>query len=278
MDYFETEVNFSNIIPYRDICVAELGEIGYESFVETEKGIKAYIQINDFNEDKLKTHLHNVFSELDVEIDFISKIIKDQNWNATWESNYDPIFVNNNCVVAAPFHEFDEKFEYHLLIKPQMSFGTGHHQTTYLMLNELLTMDLTNKCVLDMGCGTGVLAILSKLRKAKRVDAIDIDTWAYENTIDNVALNNLNQIKVQLGGKEKIEHKYDVFIANINKNILKADVDTYINHINENGHLLLSGFFVTDNSEMVELVEALGVRLLDHKSKEDWSMLHFQKA
>lgn len=278
MDYFETEVNFSEIIPFRDICVAELGEIGYESFVETDKGIKAYIQINDFNEDKLKQHLHDVFEHLEVDIDFKSTIIKDQNWNATWESDYDPIYVNDNCVVAAPFHTFETPFEYHLLIKPQMSFGTGHHQTTHLMLNELLSMDLENKSVLDMGCGTGVLAILAKLRKASRVDAIDIDTWAYENTIDNLALNNLSDVKVQLGGKEKIDNTYDVFIANINKNILKADVSSYINHINESGHLLLSGFFVTDNTEMINVVESLGLKLLEHKSKEDWSMLHFVKV
>lgn len=278
MDYFETEVNFSEIIPFRDICVAELSEIGYESFVETENGIKAYIQINEFNEEKLKLHLNDVFSQLDVKIDYTSTMIKDQNWNAKWESNYDPIYVNDNCVVAAPFHTFDKNFEYHLLIKPQMSFGTGHHQTTHLMLNELLIMDLENKSVLDMGCGTGVLAILAKLRKAKNVDAIDIDTWAYENTLDNILLNKLSEIKVHLGGKEKIDSEYDVFIANINKNILKADVASYINHIKKNGHLLLSGFFVTDNTEMINLVDSLGMKLLEHKSKEDWSMLHFVKV
>ena len=241
MNYIEFKAEISPLEVGRDILIAQLSEIGFESFVETDSGLEAYIQEGEFDEQEL-TKIP-LFEHEDFQISYQTKFIKDQNWNEIWEQSFEPIMVNNTCYVRAPFHEPVKDTEFDIVIEPKMSFGTGHHETTHLMIEELLGMNLENQSVLDMGCGTGVLAILSKKKGAGYVEAIDIDEWAYNNTLENVERNNTNDINVLLGGAECLkDQQFDVIIANINRNILTNDMSHYYKVLKSNGSLLLSGF------------------------------------
>lgn len=273
MNYIELKIEVTPTELGRDIVIAELGEIGFESFVEIENGVDAYIQEPLFNEKELK----NLFSFNHNEFKVTYQIIKieDQNWNEVWEQNFEPINVDDVCYVRAPFHEKQNNFKYDVVIEPKMSFGTGHHETTHLMIQELLKMNLKQKSVLDMGCGTGVLAILAELLGAKNVMAVDIDEWAFENTLENLKRNNCNKIEAHKGGAECLEnHKFDVIIANINRNILLQDMSKYSKSLNANGHLLLSGFFSSDTSLLLEETAKYGLNLTNTNQKNDWTMLH----
>ncbi len=276
MDYIELSAKVSPLEPGRDIFIAELAEIDFESFVETEEGLLAYVQQQFFDESKIASV--EILKNSNFSITYSSKLVKDQNWNKTWEENFNPINVEGKCLVRAPFHEIEKKITYDIVINPKMSFGTGHHETTYLMIKRLLELDLSNKNVLDMGCGTGVLAILAKMKKANKVVAIDIDEWAYNNTLENVETNNCNDIEVLMGGAEQLtSFKYDVFIANINRNILLNDMEKYVNSIVINGNLLLSGFFSTDKELLLKKADELKLKLFYEETKNDWMMLHLVK-
>ncbi|MBI2279503.1 MAG: 50S ribosomal protein L11 methyltransferase [Bacteroidetes bacterium] len=273
MNYIEIKVVIDPVNIARDIVVAELGEIGFESFVESNEGVDAYIQESMFDEDLMKSL--NSFNHAYFKIEYTKNVIQNQNWNEVWEQSFEPINVNNKCVVRAPFHQFAENIEYEIIIEPKMSFGTGHHETTFLMIQELLEMDLTEKNVLDMGCGTGVLAILAEQKKAKNILAVDIDDWAYENTLDNITKNSCSKIKVLKGGAECIENKrFDVVIANINRNILLQDLKNYCNTLNKNSRVLLSGFFSSDTDLLLEEAAKNGLTLLNKNTKNDWTLLH----
>lgn len=273
MNYIEIKVIIDPINIARDIVVAELGEIGFESFVESNEGVDAYIQESMFDEDLMKSL--NSFNHAYFKIEYTKNIIQNQNWNEVWEQSFEPINVNNKCMVRAPFHQAIATIEHDIIIEPKMSFGTGHHETTFLMIQELLEMDLTNKNILDMGCGTGVLAILAEQKKAKKILAVDIDDWAYENTLDNIIKNNCSKIEVLKGGAECIKNKkFDVIIANINRNILLQDLTNYTNSLNNNGHILLSGFFSSDEDLLIEEATKNGLKLSNKKSKNDWTLLH----
>ena len=275
MDYIEFTAEITPLEIGRDILIAQLGEIGFESFVENENGVQAYIQ-----KDKYKEFLigeMSIISNSDFKITATTKIIEDENWNAEWEKNFELINVENQCVIRAPFHQKLDGVDYDIVIDPKMSFGTGHHETTYLMIKRLLALDLAAKKVLDMGCGTGVLAILAKMKNAATIEAIDIDEWAYNNALENIGNNNCEGIVVKLGGAEKIESNFDVLIANINRNILLNDMSKYVDAMLSGGSLLLSGFFSSDIEMLLASTSNLGLELVFTESKNDWIILHLVK-
>jgi ribosomal protein L11 methyltransferase len=230
--------------PATEILIAELGFAGFESFVETELGVVAYIQKPDWNANILEDIY--ILKNDEFSISFTSEEIEQVNWNKEWEKNFQPIEVDGKCAVRAPFHE-KSNVEFDIVIEPKMSFGTGHHETTHMMIQHILKLDLTGKKVLDMGCGTGILAILAEMRGATQLDAIDIDNWCYLNTVENIERNSCKKINAYEGDASLLtSKKYDVIIANINRNILLKDITTYTTCLNENGTLLLSGFYVED--------------------------------
>ncbi len=230
--------------PATEILIAELGNKGFESFVENEDGVTAYIQKTEWN----STLLNDIFILTSDEFEISYKIeeIAQTNWNSEWEKSFNPIQVDDLVSIRAPFHR-NPNLKYDIVIEPKMSFGTGHHETTYLMVQHLLKLNLQDRKVLDMGCGTGILAIFAEKKGAKPLDAIDIDAWCYENSLENVARNNCRHISVFEGDASLlINKKYDIIIANINRNILLNDIKTYTNCLNDNGVLLLSGFYQED--------------------------------
>lgn len=242
--YIEYNFKISPLQPTSDILIAELGEAGFESFAENEEGILAYIQKTDWNTDIIE-NIDILNNDL-FQIEYQFKEIEQENWNATWEQNFNPIQVDEKCVVRAPFHDAP-KVEFDIVIEPKMSFGTGHHETTHMMLQHILDHDFNGKSVLDMGSGTGVLAILATMKGATRIDAIDIDNWCYLNAKENVVRNNCEQINVYEGDSSLlVDQKYDVIIANINRNILLTDIPKYAQCLNKNGMLFLSGFYRGD--------------------------------
>lgn len=224
--------------------MAELGELEFESFVEEKDRLLAYIKKEDWSETILSEV--SILKNPEFEIEFTYKEIEQENWNETWEQNFEPIQVLEKCRVRAPFHE-SLNVEYDIIIEPKMSFGTGHHETTQMMLQYILESDFTGKSVLDMGCGTGVLAILAELKGASEVVAIDIDNWSYLNTLENVERNNCKKIKVLEGDSNLLgETKYEIILANINRNILLQDIPVFGECLNSGGLLFLSGFYAED--------------------------------
>lgn len=254
--------------PWSDVLASDLGELGFESFMETETGLLAYVQ-KDIDHDDLLNDLELLQSDL-VKIAFAKADIPPTNWNHEWETNFEPIMVLGRCEVRAPFH-ISHDVEFDIVIEPKMSFGTGHHQTTHMMLEHLLELDVKDQKVLDMGSGTGVLAILAQMRGASAVDAIDIDTWCYENALENIERNKADKTQVILGGAEQLRGRhYDTIIANINRNILLADIPTYADCLSQGGLLLLSGFYEDDLNVIKSACEASGLEYVSHKKKDDW--------
>jgi ribosomal protein L11 methyltransferase len=242
--YIAYHFDITPITPAREILIAELGMLGFESFSEIEKGLIAYIPKSDWHLNIL--HDVHVLNSGEFSINYQKEEIEPVNWNKEWENNFEPIEIDGIVSIRAPFHEAG-KLAYNILIEPKMSFGTGHHETTHLMVKHLLILDLEEKKVLDMGCGTAVLAILAEMRGATILDAIDIDPWCYENSLENISRNNCQSIKVYKGDATLLkEKKYDVIIANINRNILLQDIQTYSSILDKNGVLLLSGFYHED--------------------------------
>ena len=267
--YFKVEP----LVPAVEILTAELGFAGFESFVETETGVTAYIQKKDWNPDILDDI--QVLKSEEFAINYTFNEIEQTNWNAEWESNFNPIVVDGVCAVRAPFHDIPDT-EYDIIIEPKMSFGTGHHETTHMMIQYILKNDFEGKHVLDMGCGTGVLAILAEKRGATTIDAIDIDNWCYLNSLENVGRNNCQNISVYEGDASLLKgKKYDVIIANINRNILLEDMNTYINCLNDNGTLLLSGFYQSDIPSIENECVKYGLKLDETIEKNNWVSLKF---
>ena len=258
----------------REILVAELGAVGFESFTETDDGgLSAYIQTNDWVEGMLEQV--QILSSDEVEFKVERENIEQVNWNEEWEKNFEPIEVLGKVSVRAPFHGGNE-LEYNIVIEPKMSFGTGHHETTHLMIEHLLEIDLEGKKVLDMGCGTGILAIFSEMRGASEVEAIDIDPWCYENSVENAARNSCRKIKVFEGDASLLkEQQFDVVIANINRNILLEDMSSYVRCLKPGGLLLLSGFYGEDMEQIGRKAEELGLKLLDEKERNRWVGLKY---
>ncbi|CAM1342084.1 50S ribosomal protein L11 methyltransferase [Tenacibaculum aestuarii] len=261
--------------PATEILIAELGELGFESFVENDNGVIAYIQKEEWNSEVLD----NVFvlnsEEFSIQYDF--KEIEQTNWNEEWEKNFNPIQVDDLVSIRAPFHE-NPNLPYDIVIEPKMSFGTGHHETTHMMVQHLINLDVEGKKVLDMGCGTGILAIFAEMKGAQPIDAIDIDPWCYENSLENVERNNCKHISVYEGEASLLEGRnYDVIIANINRNILLNDMKTYTDCLNEEGVLLLSGFYSEDIPVIDNEVSKCGLTLKNTIKRNNWVALQYQK-
>lgn len=260
-----------------DVLSALIAEIGFESFVECEGGIQAYIQQSLFDEGALKNVLAD-FPLPDTNITYSIFEPEDKDWNEEWEKNFfQPIVIDNRCVIHSTFHKDYPKAEYDIVINPQMAFGTGHHETTSSILGELLDADLKGKSVLDMGCGTSILAILASMRGADPVTAIDIDDWCVNNSRDNIALNNIHNITVELGDASLLEGRqpFDVIIANINRNILMNDMAAYTNCMHSSSEIYMSGFYVEDIPVLREKAESLGLDFVHHREKNNWAAVKF---
>ncbi|MDP2089064.1 MAG: 50S ribosomal protein L11 methyltransferase [Flavobacteriaceae bacterium] len=275
MNYIEYDFKISPLEPVAEILIAELGEVGFESFVENEQGVLAYIQQEEWNEHILEEI--QILTSDEFSISYTSKVIEQVNWNIEWEKNFNPIEVDGLVSIRAPFHE-NPPLKYDIIIEPKMSFGTGHHETTHMMIQQLLEVDLTDKKTLDMGSGTGILAIFAEMRDAKPIDAIDIDEWCFENSIENLERNQCEHISVYQGDVELLKDKrYDVIIANINRNVLLADMNQYAKCLNANGVLLLSGFYTEDipvlDAEMVKY----GLKYDAQKERNNWASLRYIK-
>ncbi|WP_055446667.1 50S ribosomal protein L11 methyltransferase [Lacinutrix mariniflava] len=261
--------------PATEILIAELGYAGFESFVETETGVTAYIQKEEWRENILQDIY--VLTSDEFEISYTFDEIEQVNWNSEWEKNFNPIIVDNLCSVRAPFHDKPDT-QYDIIIEPKMSFGTGHHETTHMMLQHIMANDFQGKSVLDMGCGTAVLAILAEMKGANPIDAIDIDNWCYLNSIENAERNNAKNITVYEGDASLlVNKKYDTIIANINRNILLNDINTYAKCLNENGSLFLSGFYEADIPTIEKECNANGLNLKNKLKRNDWASLHYTK-
>jgi ribosomal protein L11 methyltransferase len=271
MNYLE--VHFY-IEPYEeyisDVLAEELGELGFESFMPNEEALNAYIPENKFDESKLKELMADFPFEATIEYKYTQ--IESKNWNEEWEKHFfEPIVIGNECVIHSSFHQNVPKATYDIIIDPKMAFGTGHHETTSLVIAEILNMDIKGKTLLDMGCGTAVLAILAAMRDAKNVLAIDIDTWCTENSIENIAMNKISGIDVKLGDAQLLSGlHFDIILANINRNILLADMEQYAACLTSGGELYMSGFYKDD----IPLIEAEatnnGFKLIDFKEKNNW--------
>jgi len=261
--------------PATEILIAQLGEVGFESFVENENGVSAYIQEADWNATILEDI--QILNTNEFEISYVEEVIEQVNWNSEWEKNFNPIQVNDLVSIRAPFHE-NPNLKYDIVIEPKMSFGTGHHETTHMMVQQLIDMDLTNKKVLDMGCGTGILAIFAEMKGANPIDAIDIDNWCYLNSVENAERNNCSNISVYQGDATMLKNKkYDVVIANINRNILLNDMVFYMQCLNPNAVILFSGFYKEDITVIDAEVSKYGLKLDRTIERNNWVSLKYIK-
>jgi len=260
------------------ILSSVIAEIGFESFEETESGTTGYIEEKIFDEKALQRVIDNFPVEAD--ISYSVKKTEDRNWNEEWEKNYfQPLVIDNRCIIYSTFHDVRDTYEYNIIIDPKMAFGTGHHQTTKLMIKAILNMDIENKAVLDMGSGTAVLAILCSMRGADPVTAIDIDKWAYDNAVENTQLNNVKNIEVKIGGAELLgAQKFDIILANINRNILLNDIKHYVKVLNPDGELYMSGFYTEDVPVISEECEKYDLKHLDTSVIDNWASVKFKKV
>lgn len=276
MNYIEYDFKINPLEPATEILIAELGEVGFESFVEHEAGVKAYIQEADWNEHVLDDI--QILHSDEFEINYTKQFIEQINWNEEWEKNFNQLEVDGLVSIRAPFHP-NPNLRYDIVIEPKMSFGTGHHETTHMMIQHLLEVDLKDKKVLDMGAGTGILAIFAEMRGAKPIDAIDIDAWCYENSIENLERNHCEHISVYQGDVSLLKDKYyDVLIANINRNVLLADMYQYATCLNTGGILLLSGFYTEDIPVLEASTTSHGLQIVAQKERNNWASLRLVKS
>ena len=272
--YLEFNFNISPLQPWNEILMAELIEIGFDSFTEEHEGILAYIQKNLFDEKQLQEI--SMFSNEAVEIFYTYREMPNINWNEEWEKNFEPINVENQVSIRAEFHE-NQNLPHEIIIQPKMSFGTGHHATTYLMIQQMLDMDFENKTVLDMGCGTSVLAIFAKQKGAGKTVAIDIDEWSVENSKENAARNNV-ELEIFQGTADNLgAENFNIILANINRNILISDIPTYVSVLNNGGQLVLSGLCFFDVDDILEVCNEQKLTLKRKLQREEWVSLLLEK-
>ncbi|MDR1370476.1 MAG: 50S ribosomal protein L11 methyltransferase [Dysgonamonadaceae bacterium] len=278
MNYYELKIVLSpNTETNRDILAALLAEIGFESFVEFESGLDAYVSEKNYSEEAV-SNLLNDLPLIDAELEYTTSCIETLDWNEEWEKNFfQPIIIDDKCVIHSSFHKDIPTLPYDIVIDPKMAFGTGHHETTSLMVSYLLQLEINNRSFLDMGCGTAVLAILAKMCGSARTLAIDNDEWAYQNSLENVQLNHTEAIEVLLGdagllGKEK----FDIIFANINRNILLADIHIYASCMKRGSKLYMSGFYSEDLDLICKECKKNGLQFIDNKVKNNWTAAVFQ--
>ncbi len=273
-NYLEFTFKIQPPAPWSEILMAQLIEAGFDSFTEEHDGILAYIQKDIFNEDLLQSVA--LLQNEEVKISYAYTEMPNINWNEEWEKNFTPINIENQVAIRAEFHE-SQGLPHEIIIQPKMSFGTGHHATTYLMIQQMLDMDFTGKKVLDMGCGTSVLAIYAKQRGAAEVTAIDIDEWSVENSIENAERNGV-QLNISQGTADNLgTEQFDIILANINRNILLSDIPVYNSVLKEGGELLLSGLCFFDVADIMEVCQEQNLQLERSLQREEWMSLRLQK-
>lgn len=279
MDYIQVNFKLAPNKEYvQDVLSSELGAVGFESFVPSETGLTAFCPVALFSQAAVELVLNEF--PLDAEISFEQETVVGQNWNEEWEKNYfEPIVIGHDCVIRSSFHKNVPVCKYDIVIDPRMSFGTGHHETTSLMIAAMLHMDLQGKSLLDMGCGTAVLAILAAMKGATPVLGIDIDEWAYDNSLENVRLNGYEGIEIKEGGAELLAGlKFDIVFANINRNILLADMAAYVSCLSAGGELYMSGFYREDIAIIEAKANELGMTLISFEEKNNWVAVKTVKA
>ena len=275
MSYYAFNFNISPLDPYRDMLLFYLNEIGFESHRETDHGLESFIQVKDFD----STELDDVIANLTgAQVTFEQKEIAQQNWNAIWESNFEPVWINDQCVICADFHDVDD-VAYKIRINPKMAFGTGHHETTSMICQQLFEENVAKADVLDMGCGTAVLGILSIKLGANRCDAIDIDDWAVSNARENVLLNDCPSCTVDKGDATVLgDQLYNAILANINKNVLLDEMEAYASVLKPNGMILFSGFYKDDVEDIVSRGNVFGLSFVSTREKNNWAMVKMIKS
>lgn len=274
MNYIQYSFTVSPVEPGSDILIALLADLGFESFTQNESGFEAYIQESFDNEDLIKEINFNDFT-----FSYIRTVIPKTNWNEEWERNFNPVYVDDLVGIRAHFHSKNDSVKHDIIITPKMSFGTGHHDTTWLVSKTMFGISFENTNVLDMGCGTGILAILAKKLGAKKITGIDIDDWSIENSVENAVINHASEIEFKKGDATILPtfETFDIILANINKNVLKKDLPSYFNCLKKNGYLLLSGFFTADVDELKELSQSIGFTFIESYNKNEWAVIKLQK-
>ena len=276
MDYIQVAFSFTSIQEYqKDLLIAELADIGFDTFEDTATGFDAFMIANQFNETALNEVLMGFGDEL--QYTYLINEIEPQNWNEEWEKNFSPLIINEDCYVRATFHEQQPQYQYEIVIDPKMAFGTGHHQTTTMMMQYILEIDVQDKVVLDMGAGTGILGILAAKKGAKEIIAIDNDEVCYRSAIENAALNNITNLTSLCGSKETIPAvDFDLILANINRNILLDQIASYAAVLKNKGTILFSGFYEEPDLEMIRTRCAdFKLTYVDHKKNGDWVAARF---
>ena len=278
MNYYELQITIGSFDEWHDILVAYLAELDYESFVEETPILKAYIQEAYYDGQKLQTLLKEMNEKGAPIATFELALLPQQNWNATWEAQFEPVIINDNLRIVAPFHTLAPTDGIEIKILPKMSFGTGHHQTTHLICENMLALELRGKKVLDMGAGTGVLAILAERLGAAHIDAVEIEEWSAENILENIALNGSTNITAIHGGAPEIPSEgYEVILANINTNVLLDQLPVYGRVIAQHGLLMLSGFFVTDAPDLIAAAAEIGFEWVRTDARENWAVVLLKK-
>ena len=275
MEYLEIKITTKP--EYFEILQALLSSLEFESFVDNDTAFSGYINDETFHNKNVQQELETL--KENYSFDYTILNVENKNWNEEWEKNFQPIIVDNKCLIRASFHPSIEEINDEVIITPKMSFGTGHHATTYMMVNELYNIELQNKTVLDMGCGTAVLAILAKKLGAGHTVGIDIDDWAVENSIENCQINGFENIEILKGDREKLTdfQNFDVILANINRNILLSDMKYYNSVLKQDGEIIFSGFYTEDNDLICQEAHKNNFTLIDQNERENWSLLHFRK-
>lgn len=275
MDHIEVQVR---CLPgFSEILMAEMGEIGFDTFIDTDDGFNGYVSETDFSEAALKALFEKYSPASNAHYEWSR--IPQKNWNEEWEKSYEPIVIDDRCVVRASFHQMERRFPYEIIINPKMSFGTGHHETTFLMLSQQLALDHKNRAVLDVGCGTGILSVMATKLGAKFTDACDIDEWSIENSKENRALNDCKNLRIVQGTvrSAKFDERYDIILANINRNVLLDEIPVYAGLLKENAHLVVSGFYKEDISPIRQTAEREGLFQKNQTLKNNWAAILFQK-
>jgi len=278
MDYNKVTININPPEEWlRDVLSAQLGEIGFDSFMETETGIEAFIPTANYHEDNLFEVIKSFEEDFTFEVH--NEIIRSQNWNEVWEKNYfKPLLIKDECVIRAPFHTDFPKAKYEIIIEPNMAFGTGNHETTSMMVETILENDMQNKSILDMGCGTGILGILASMKGANKVTAIDIDEWSFTGANENAVLNNIQNMTVKQGDASLLDNeKFDIIFANIHKNVLLNDMASYFEVLKPEGLLIMSGFYTEDIQDIKNKAEILGLKDNGFKTKNNWVAASYKK-
>jgi ribosomal protein L11 methyltransferase len=262
---------------FAEILMAEIAEAGFDTFMETEKGFEAYVELEKFDKEQLQ-YIKDRYSE-QTPLIFYQDRIEKQNWNEEWEKSYQPIIVDDKCLIRAEFHKIDKVYPYVITITPKMSFGTGHHQTTHLMVKAQMDIDHQNKRVMDAGCGTAILSIMASKRGAKEVVAFDIDEWSVVNGQENIEVNNCNNISLQQGklSEVNITGMFDIVLANINKNVLLDEIKLYQEYLVPGGLLLLSGFYTHDIADLLKEGTTYNLKEVSRDERESWASLLLKK-